>query len=569
MKSHLQLFLAAAILVLSASCKKTNTQGRYIPATAAVAVHINGESLSKKLPWATVKTNPIFKQMYADSSLPETLKKLMDDPETSGIDVKKDLIFFVEKDSLGGYLAFEGSVKDEAAFKNFNNSFPDKGSASEADGVSFISRMPICVGWTKEKFVYVIDAPKLGQMDEFSRRMKKDSIDITDHGKSRDINATCKAVFALKEGNSLGNEEKFTTLMGEPGDLHFWMNAEELSKSENSSPLAMISLDKFIKGSVTTAALTFNEGKINISTLSYSGEDLTKLYKKYAGGKIDDEMLKRIPGNDVIAAMALNLKPEGIKELLEVLGVNGIVNAGLTKMGSNMNDLLKGTKGDIAIGLTDLKMVPDTAGGDEIPLNGNFAQVKPSFNFVFATSINEKESFNKIVNAGKSLGNTFFSSGSAGFNYSLNDKYFALANTKEQADKYLAGTSGNYDWIPKINGEPFGAYVNFQTAIKAFEQQAAKDSAGKIVYDASLQFWDNLLWKGGTFKNGGLAQNIEINLKDKNTNSLQQINSYAAKIGEARALMVKKQKEDLMAFEDAVTPAAKVDEATTPKPKTK
>ena len=84
-------------LVMMASCKKTNTQGRMIPNTAAIVLHINGSSLSEKLPWTAIKDNPLFNELYDDSSVAAIMKKLLDNPENSGIDIKKDMLFFTQK----------------------------------------------------------------------------------------------------------------------------------------------------------------------------------------------------------------------------------------------------------------------------------------------------------------------------------------------------------------------------------------------------------------------------------------------------------------------------------------
>jgi hypothetical protein len=51
--------------------------------------------------------------------------------------------------------------------------------------------------------------------------------------------------------------------------------------------------------------------------------------------------------------------------------------------------------------------------------------------------------------------------------------------------------------------------------------------------------WDNLLSTGGDFKNGGITQHMEINLVDKTTNSLKQLNSYLGVMGS-----IEKKKKD-------------------------
>ena len=55
--------LAAAVVLILASCNKTNKQGKPVPKDAAVVVLFDGASLLSKLPWDDVKQNALFQQM--------------------------------------------------------------------------------------------------------------------------------------------------------------------------------------------------------------------------------------------------------------------------------------------------------------------------------------------------------------------------------------------------------------------------------------------------------------------------------------------------------------------------
>jgi hypothetical protein len=510
----------------------------------------------------------LFKEIYSDSSLPATLKSLLDNPDNAGIDTKADLLFFAVKDSIGSYIGFEGTVKDETTFKTFNQQITANGADSEKDGVQYISKSPVCVGFTKEKFVYVFDAPQVGQMDQLSRRMTRDSIDISARA-ARDIGATCKSIFALKETSSLAKDEKFTMLMKESGDVNFWINSEELSKGgASATALAMVNLDKFYKGNITTATINFDNGKIQMKAKTYASEEMLKLFKKYSGGKINEDMIKRMPGKDVVAVMALNFKPEAIRDIIKMTGLDGLINVGIQKLGFTLDDFIKANKGDVLIGISDLVMKADT---NAYNFNGQDENIalpqKPTFNFVFATSIGDKDAFNKIVKAGKNLGQEFLSDSSKfPIAYNLNSNYFVISNSRQNADQYLASATANFDFISKISGEPMGGYLNIQTLLKSFGTEAAKDSSAKIAYDASLAMWDNVLWKGGNYSDGGINQTIEVNLVDKTTNSLKQLNLYLAKFSDLYKTARRKQQEEKMAFGDFESAADTADSIAAPAP---
>ena len=561
MQIHFRSLLLAAPIFLLAACGKTNTQGKLIPKEAAFVFQIDGKSLSSKLSWDEIKQNTAFTEMSKDTSVPATMKSILNNPDSAGIDTKTDLLLFALQDSAGGYVAVEGTIKNEDQFKIFVKTFADGGSENEANGVKFISKAPLCVGYTKEKFVYIFDAPQMaGGMDALSKRMQQDSIDVTPVNKPRDVFNTCKSIFALTESNSLAKNNKFSRLMKEPGDVHFWMNTEELTKKALSNPmLAMVNVDKLYKGSLTTAAINFENGKININAKSYVGDDLAKLYKKYGDGKVNEDMLKRMPGKDIIGLMAIAYKPEGIRELLKLMNLDGIANMGLIKIGFTMDDFIKANKGDLVLGVSDLGMKSDSAHGEE-----SYMPANPfSFNFIFAASIGDKDAFNKLINAGKKMGGEFFGDDrKAPFAYNSNGTYFAIANNKETADKYLAGTNSNVDFINKISGQAFAGYLNIHLLLKSFEKEATKDSSASAAYNASLKLWDNILIKGGDLKDDGVSQSIEVNLADKTTNSLKQLNQYAATLTEIYKAKKDKEKAMEAAF-DSRLPAEDVVAPTT------
>ena len=347
------LYLIAAVLLFS-SCSKTNKQGRYIPKNAAMVVLVNGESISSKLPWAEVKQNELFKQLYQDSSLDLFIKTALDNPDNTGIDTKKVFLFFVQKDSIGGYVAMEGTLKDAAKFKQFNSQMAKGSVETEKNGIHFLSSDKITSSWDKEKFVIVIDAPEINDINKFSKSF--DTAATSKQLVKRDGIAVCSQLFELKENNSLGKEAKFTDLVKTSGDIHFWMNIGEFnSGSAGMAALSMLNMSKLYEGSIATATANFENGKILLDMKSYGSKEMTQLWKKYAGSKVDEDMINRIPAKDVAVLVALNFKPEGIREFIKLAGMEGLVNMGSAFLGFNLDDFVKANKGDILFSLSDIK----------------------------------------------------------------------------------------------------------------------------------------------------------------------------------------------------------------------
>ena len=531
MQTHFKNWLMGATIILFASCNKPNTQGKYIPREAAFVVQINGKNLSTKLPWNDVKQNPLFKDAELDNSIPTAMKQALNNPDSSGIDVNADLVFFALKDSMGGYIAFEGSVKNEKLFNTFNTQLNDSTKQVTKDGVTFITKKSFCAGYTKDKFVYIFDAPQMQNASE-----KKQDTSRLSVGKFRDVTSTCQEIFKLDEDISLARNERFSKMLKENGDIHFWINGESLMTGVSGNPMmAMIDVGKFYKGSIITSTINFENGKILMDVKGFVEDDFAKIYKKYSGGKVSDDMLKRLPGKDIAAVLALNFNPEVIREFLKMMSMDGVVNMGLAKVGFTLDDFIKANKGDILIGASDLKFKKDSSKNNNGKKDETSANIKPDFKYVFASSIANKDAFNKLINAGKKLGAEKLSDSSkAQFAYKSDGTYFTFSNTQDNADKFIAGTNSNIDFVNKINGQPFGAYINIHSFLTAFfNPDNIKDSSDKALYDASIKLWDNVYIKGGAINSDdAITQTVEINMVDKTTSSLKQLNTYAVQLAE-------------------------------------
>lgn len=543
--------LAVFSVILLTSCNKKNKQGIFIPKNAAIAVVVNGASLSTKLPWDSVKRNALFTEIYNDSSVTAFLKQALDNPENSGIDTKTNLIFFAQKDSTGGIVVFTGKVKDAEKFKVFSLDITKGGSESENAGINFISKSPVCVGWNKEKFVYVINTPELN-MQNFNRNYS-DS-DYTP--KARDLNAACKNIFDLKESNSLGENEKFTELVKKSGDMYFWMNSEELNKGILDNPLiSMVKLNKLYEGNITTSVLNFENGKILVDVKSYSNKEMTALWKKYSSKDFNEDMVKRLPAKDAPVVFAMSFKPEGIKELMKLMGVDGYANMGLAFAGFSLDDFIKANKGDIVFAITGIKQKNDSI---TIPGMDNkdrtFENINKQPEVIFATSIGDKEAFNLLIKAGEKFGKNV--PAEIPVAYHSDGKYFAIGNSKDNIDNYFKpDTKTDFEFLSKTKGNPFGGYVNIQYILQSFENEAYRDSSAKIIYDASLKFWDKAYMKGGKFEDGGMTQSMEINLVDKNTNSLLQLNQYIGLVAKvAKQRKMQEDKRDILAEGEIIYP---------------
>lgn len=304
-----------------------------------------------------------------------------------------------------------------------------------------------------------------------------------------------------------------------------WQNMEEIMNNNAAlGMLGMMKLDVFFKGNLATYRVSFDDGKIAVDQRNYVSKELGDFYKKYNGTKINTEMIKNIPSQNVIGMFAANFKPAAIEELIKLIGADGIANMFLQQAGFNLQDITKANNGNLLVAITDLNMKNDTSLTQQgMTMNRS---MMPEMNMLFAMGVNDKPSFQKIMNYLDKFKNSM--SADTFVNAQLTDKYFVVSNHTTFANGFLSGKSkSTFDFLDKIDNHPFGAYLDFQKLLSIISTNIKTDSFEKKALDASLKTWKNATFKGGDFEDGAIKSNIEVNMVDEKTNSLKQLALFA------------------------------------------
>ncbi len=547
MKPFFRLCLTIIIAgLLFSSCSKSNDEGKMIPKNAAFVAFLNTKSLNEKLTWEDIKQTSWYKQVYADTATKEWMKKLLDNPENSGIDTKANIIFFVRKGAGDGYdVAFEGTLKNEKDFEQFNKNL-DPASAVKKDGdITMLTiKENSIVGWDGKHFAYVTNSssytPKYTSDWDSADNQSNMSRPVDNNTA---LSALCKNLFTLKTDSSLAKNEKFTKLLSEKGDIHAWINTEEMVKNNSAmGMLGMLKLDIFFKDNISTYTVDFDNGKISVNQRAYVSKEFTDFLKKYKGGNINTDMIGNVPSQDVVGILAMNYKPEGLKELIKLTGMDGLVNMSIGQMGFTMDDFVKANNGDLMVAFTDLKMKSDSFNNQDDQGNTTNSNVysRPDVNYLFSVGIADKQSFQKLIDAGRKIGDEMGAGNKVSFN--LNDKTFAIGNTQQEVNQYMAGSKNKFDFTDKLSGHSIGLFIDLQKILSVFNNDMlTKDDDAKTIMAESMKTWKNVYYLGGGMDGDAMTANSEINLVDQSTNSLKQLNHYFDEI--ARVMLAKKERE--------------------------
>lgn len=524
MQRNLLSILVLAIAMVSIVSCKTDKSGIAIPKDASFAIVVNTSSLTSKVSWQEIQQSEWFKKLYAEKT-DSLSRRLLNDPANSGIDLKNELAFFVKKEGKGGYMAFEGSVKDAAAFEAFASKLNQDGKKPVKNGdVSVLTyNGKSLVAWTNNRFVYIMDAPVPNAGGRYLSSEESQPFTFS----TDSLQKFAVQLFDLSGKNNLVNDDRFAAVRKEAGDLHYWVNAESYYNSMGGL-LSILKMNVLFEGNAYGAALNFDNGKITLKSKAFYNKDMKALIEKYAGGKVSDAMINRIPSKNVVAVFAFKYPPQGLIDLLKLMGVDGMVNGFLGSEGFSTEEFVKANKGDVLISVSDFEIKPTEVTMTD-PETGNPVTIQqnemPNANILFATSVNDKPAFDKLFGILKTKVQQFSPAITSKVHFQLNNEWFTAGNSPEQVNGFLKGGNNQFPFTSRISGNVFGGYIDVQKILKN-TAPAIADSSAKVAMDMSINMWQDVYMTSGGLKNGAFEGEAEINLVDKNTNSLKQLNKY-------------------------------------------
>jgi Domain of unknown function (DUF4836) len=523
---------AFAASLLFSSCKNKTT-GLAIPKDAVMVLHVNTSSLTSKLSWNEIKASNWFKEMSEDEHDSLT-KKLLENPENSGIDLKSDFALFMRREGTGGYMACEGSLKDANAFEAMVKNVSHGAETQKNGDLKFIKTGEHdIVSWTSSKFVTMSDAPFFHEVSPFGRRSYPSN---NEKFSTDSLKKFTSDLFSLSSSDNLEKDKRFSSLLNEKGDVHFWMNYDQYVSSVGAGFLSMLKIGSLMEGNAITYTLNFDDGKISVKSKTFFGKEMANLMEKFKPRTITKELIDRIPSQNVVGAIAFSFDPAGLKEFFRASGLDGFINGFAGEIGMNMDELVNATGGDFLFAAGDFSLQKKTItippySSESKPYTYN--KTEPDGKFLFATSVHDRSSFEKILGIVKEkIG---MGEDSSQLSMKMNNNWFVLSNKAETANQFLSGGNNNVPFASKITGHPFGMYVDFQKLIKGLSSEV-DNAADSAAYDASLKMWQDAIGTGGEYHNGESSMVFEINLVDKTKNSLKQINEYADKMNAARKL---------------------------------
>lgn len=523
------LFMSGAAMLLLAACSKTPEQGKHIPKTAALVVGINSKQIQQKLVTEGLTVDKLFESLQQKDTS-SAMGKALKDAENSGVDLQGDVyVAMVPGENSKAYFAAYASLKDESKFEAFIKEKTQKEVTAGtdfkyvADGTG-----KGIIGFDKNMIIGVFgfdpNASHYGGGNEGLD--EKSAVDIVN------------SLFHMKADESIAGVESFKEVHKEKGDAIFWMSSEQIYAFNPGTPSGMAALmttnvKKLTAGSYQTAAVHFENGKIKVNSLSYTGEEMQAIMKKYPMEKVDIDMLEKYPSEDIFGFMLVNFDLRMLGDIIKLVGMDGLANVGLAEAGITLDDILKAFKGEIALIGSDFSVKSQPSEWDPA-----YSTTKPELKWAFNMKVGDKAAFEKVMNS-PMVGQMFTKQGNeyvpnqplGPVALSVNDQRILAASDAELLSAYDAGkgkASVESGVLSKVKGSVMGVYLDVEKLVSNIPAEEMK------LPDSVLNDLKGLL-KDVTVVSepaSGKTQKsvLELNFKNENQNTLVQITNFTTRM---------------------------------------
>ena len=338
-----------------------------VPEDASAVVAINLKSLMGKADMDVMKKMAFYEDMVAEAARQqgETMAKVLENPEKSGIDLNQNAYFFMDIDGKdeNGLIGFVFTISDKGQFEDLVNESDME--ANESNGFQYASNNQSVVAWNGSiGFIGVIS-------NSYDKRV--------------DVEIQLDKVFNNR--SSITNNSDARKALGGNHDMNYYFSTSKLVDmfSEELAMGEFFINKEDLKNNSFTGYTDFNEGEIESIGYSDLSKGLKSSLKMIFGEGSETDFSPYISKENLVMLTTGKLNFKGINQLLKNKGLNGFADMGLLEYGLKTDDIMTAIDGDIAIAM-NMK-----AESDEPVMT-------------MTMKINDKKKLEMILNKAKKLG---------------------------------------------------------------------------------------------------------------------------------------------------------------------
>lgn len=553
------LLLLLPMLLLFGACHTTPDHAHYIPKNALMVAEVNTKSLSKKIAWSLITGSSLLDKLRGSSKDSAKQADFIKNMSEAGVDELNTFYVYAKQNGAGNKLpCFVALIplKDAMKWEQFIKKTFTSASIKDTKKRKEARLTPdIYAGWTSDLLIVVSVQDELPLPDNGDEEMAAQPVMQAPLADKETLLTThLEAAFNVTKETSLLEDKRFTAFEDSKHDFGFWVNIEEVMNSYGAPNLSSMTgglslSNNMYKNSAFSAATNFEKGRIITDLLVYSPEDVKEINEEFARKNIDNDIIDRVPAAGLDYLLAYHLAPEGLRKMLDKMGVSGLANGYLKEQNLSIQEITDAISGDLVFSMNNFSQKKEMILFDSTDENSAISTFKMDMDMLFALKINKKESFRKLVDLAVKLemiqqvnANTYMLQSLNGTDSSLillNDQYAVFSNKGTVARNYLNGSNTKQTSMlvkDNVYQHPFGMFFDYQAWSKGISGMMSSTPSDSLVFDASRKIFDNYIFNGGSFKDNTLKYQMTINFVNKQENSLLQLLDFANTITAADLL---------------------------------
>jgi hypothetical protein len=552
--------LCIITLLLSSCSSKAPKEARLIPKNAVAVASVNIFALKEKLEKNGITIDTLLDKIFEKDSSGKVDRKAIEELRTeAGINWQKDCHFFAVNKNEGinntvnivaGIAGLSNNAKFEAYIKKYSK--PETTILKEKNFDAIIVEGDKIIAWDKEylMLMYYQQVTKPTWDSTNMRFTIPNKTDLT----AKTI-ATANSFFTQKEGESIIGVKGFAEMFKTKADGYLFTSTSSYLNALSGAPLQIPKLEELAKDNYSASTLSFDAGKINIISTTYTNPALTGLLKKYAGPTVNLSLVEKYPSQNIQGIFLASFNPEIFGGVLQQLEVEGLVNSFLERSGISSKDLYGSLKGDIAVVFSDLAI--QTNDPMQRSTEKTLLAKKPVANMLMNMPVGNKKLMLKATELGyvKNTGK-FFVSGellqAIGLYVMGTEEGLIIASDSLLYNAYTKGVTKAQipnDVKAYLGGKAVSFYVNMESILKSFP--VGNDGN----YDKSLStakaIFKDIRGYTNNIKDNAIESSIEWRLHNEKQNSLVTLVSLFTNLAVDMRAVAKREKE----FEEKMIPA--------------
>ena len=348
------VFVIVFIGAFTRCTQPQDNHAQYIPKEALAVFSIDLKQLYQKGNLKSLKNSAGFKKwkanlMEENDQMNDLILENLNDPTLSGLNLQKKV--FVYTYSGGG--VFSSNTGVVAAMQNADNfekmlklSNKDAEIKKNEKGYKYVELGKYeAVGWNDQVMMYIkSEAGGFGQRKGLSAR------------------SYLYSFFNLDPDNSLVTNKNFSEFLTKNNDLSVWYSLQA-AKKDLTAALNMYRyssrdqqiLDEMLnfQDSYIQYTLNFEKGRLLLNTQYDLNKNLKKFYKETYGQTLSKELLSRIPHKQLLGFMGFSWNLKGLFNWMKrVEGIEQAFEKQAEEMGLSADDLLKALQGEMVLAMT-------------------------------------------------------------------------------------------------------------------------------------------------------------------------------------------------------------------------